>query len=188
MSHPTHSTIGAPERPYGVMAQFETEAGLIHALEKVREAGYSKLDAYTPYPSHDVIHALGAPRSKVPLIVLLGGITGALLGYGLQYWTAAIDYPMNIGGRPLNSWVSFIVVTFELTILMAALSGVIGMFALNGLPQPYHPVFNVQSFVERGSEDRFFLLVESTDTRFDETGTGRMLQDLGALTVERVDP
>lgn len=178
----------APEGPYGLLAQFESETELIAALERVREAGYAKLDAFTPYPSHDVIHALGAKRSKVPLIVLIGGIVGALAGFGLQYWTAVIDYPLNIGGRPYNSWVSFIVVTFELTILIGSLSGVVGMFALNGLPQPYHPVFNVQSFVDRAGVDRFFLLIESTDDKFDEAETGCFLGSLGAASVERVEP
>lgn len=175
-----------PERLHGLLAEFGTEAELVAAAERVRDAGYTRTDAYTPYPSHDVIHALGVKRSKVPLIVLVGGILGALIGYGLQYWVSAIAYPLNVGGRPYNSWVSFIVVTFEMTILLASLSGVIGMFALNRLPQPYHPVFNVPEF-KHASRDGFFLLIAAEDEKFDHRGTFDFLRDLSPLRVREVE-
>lgn len=172
---------------HGLMAEFDDESSLVEALERLREAGYTDLDAFTPYPSEEVIHALGTKRSKVPLIVLAGGILGAVAGFGLQYWTAVIDYPMNIGGRPDNSWVSFIVVTFELTILIASLSGVAGMIALNGLPRPYHPVFNVEAFRESASTDGFFLVVEASDGKFDLRATESFLRTLSPVGVYEVD-
>jgi len=175
------------EETYGLLAEFGSEEELIAAASQVRDAGYTRTDAYTPYPSHDVIEALGVKRSKVPLIVLLGGTLGALTGYGLQYWISAIDYPINVGGRPFNSWVSFIVVTFELTILFAAISGVLGMFALNKLPEPYHPVFNVPEF-KYASRDGFFLLIEAVDEKFDRSATREFLQGLGAARVREVEP
>src|SRR5688500_4003823 len=126
---------------YGVMAEFASVNSLIEAIERTRKRGYTKIDAYTPFPSHDVIHALHLPPSKLPWIVPAGGILVAIVGYGMQYWTAVIDYPYNIGGRPFNSWPYFIPVTFECTILFAALAAVFGMLGLNRLPTPYHPVF-----------------------------------------------
>ncbi len=175
------------EETYGLLAEFGSEQELVAAAQKVRDAGYTRTDAYTPFPSHDVIEALGVKRSKVPLIVLLGGTLGALTGYGLQYWVSAIDYPLNIGGRPYNSWVSFIVVTFELTILFASISGVLGMFALNKLPEPYHPVFNVPEF-RHASRDGFFLLIESKDELFDRAQTQELLEGLSAVCVKEVEP
>jgi len=174
------------EELYGLLAEFGSEEDLVAAAGRVREAGYTKTDAYTPYPSEEVIHALGVKRSKVPLIVLIGGIIGALTGYGLQYWVSAIEYPLNIGGRPYNSWVSFIVVTFELTILIASISGVLGMIALNRLPEPYHPVFNVPEF-QRASRDGFFLLIEAADEKFDRAGTEELLQGLSSVGVREVE-
>ena len=138
---------------YGLMAEFHTADELVEAAHKVHEAGFKHVDAFTPYPIEEVSHALGLHRSKVPLIVLGGGITGAIAGYMLQYWSQVLEYPLNIGGRPFHSWPAFIVPTFEMTILFAALSAVLGMFALNGLPQPYHPVFNVPAFA-LASRDR----------------------------------
>jgi len=175
------------DETYGLLAEFGSEEELVGAARRVRDAGYTRTDAYTPYPSHDVIEALGVKRSKVPLIVLIGGILGALTGYGLQYWVSAIAYPINVGGRPYNSWVSFIVVTFELTILFASISGVLGMFALNKLPEPYHPVFNVPEF-KHASRDGFFLLIESTDERFDRSQTRELLEGLSAVRVREVEP
>jgi hypothetical protein len=174
------------EELHGLLAEFGSEQELVSAARRVREAGYSKTDAYTPYPCEEVIHALGVKRSKVPLIVLIGGILGALVGYGLQYWVSAIAYPLNVGGRPYNSWVSFIVVTFELTILFASISGVVGMIALNKLPQPYHPVFNVPEF-KHASRDGFFLLIEAADEQFDREGTQRFLHGLDAVRVREVE-
>jgi hypothetical protein len=173
---------------WGLVAEFGSEHELVEGARRVREAGYTRTDAFMPYPSHEVIEALGVKRSKVPLIVLAGGALGALLGYGMQYWMSAIDYPLNIGGRPLNSWVSFIVVTFELTILLGSLSGVIGMFALNRLPQPYHPVFNSSAFRAAASVDGFFLAIEAEDGEFDRRETAVLLKRAGAIRISEVEP
>lgn len=179
----------APGREvWGLVAEYGSEHELAEAARRVRDAGYTRTDAYMPYPSHAVIEALGVKRSKVPLIVLLGGAAGALGGYLLQYWSSAVAYPLNVGGRPLNSWVSFIVVTFELTILLGALAGVVGMFALNKLPQPYHPVFNSQAFRAAATTDGFFLAVEAADERFDRQGTAVFLKRSGAIRVTEVEP
>jgi hypothetical protein len=170
---------------YGLMAEFHTAEELIEAAHEVHAAGFKRVDAFTPYPIEEVSHALGLHRSKLPLIVLGGGITGGLGGYLLQYWASVITYPMNIGGRPFHSWPAFIVPTFEMTILFAALSAVLGMFALNGLPQPYHPVFNVPSFA-LASRDRYFLVIESRDPKFDREKTRKFLLDLHASEVSEV--
>ena len=140
---------------YGVMGEFETPEQLLAAARKAREAGYKHIDAYTPFPIEGLSQAIGFRWTAVPLITLLGGLGGGLTGFGLQYWVAAITYPQNIGGRPFNSWPAFIPVTFELTVLGASICAVVGMLALNKLPQPYHPVFSVDRFA-RASTDRFF--------------------------------
>jgi hypothetical protein len=170
---------------YGLMAEFHTAEELIEAVHKVHEAGFRNVDALTPYPIEEVAHALELPRSKMPLIVLGGGITGGLAGYMLQYWSQVLEYPMNIGGRPFHSWPAFIVPTFEMTILFAALSAVLGMFALNGLPEPYHPVFNVPRFA-LASRDLYFLVIEARDPKFDPEETRRFLLDLHASEVSEV--
>lgn len=173
---------------HGLLAELTTPQALIHAIEQVQAAGYQKLDAFTPYPIEEVNELIAHhKKSKVPLLVLIGGITGGLSGFLLQVWTAGVDYPLNVGGRPLFSWPAFIPVTFETTVLLAAFSACFGMFILNGLPQPYHPVFNVESF-ERASVDRYFLLVEAADPRFDPTQTRSLLEGLGASEVHDVDP
>src|SRR4051812_42334081 len=171
---------------YGLMAEFPTAEALIEASHQVHAAGYEKVDAFTPYPIEAVSEALALPRSKVPLIVLLGGLFGGFGGWMLQYWSQVIRYPMNVGGRPTLSWPAFIVPTFECTILGAALSAVVGMIVLNGLPQPYHPVFNVPRFA-LASRDRFFLVIEARDSRFDPAATRRFLAGLNASEVSEVD-
>src|SRR3954451_7062740 len=171
---------------YGVMAEFPSAEALIEASQKVHGAGFKHVDAYTPYPIEEVAHALGHHRSKLPLIVLIGGLCGMLGGYLLPYWASVIEYPLNIGGRPFHSWPAFIVPTFECTILAAALSAVLGMFALNGLPHPYHPVFNVPRFA-LASRDRYFLVVEARDPKFDRAGTERFLTGLKASEVFEVE-
>jgi hypothetical protein len=171
---------------YGLMAEFHSSEELIEAAHRLREAGYSRLDAYTPYPIEELAEALGHHRSKLPAIVLTGGLLGAAGGYALQYWSQVIAYPLNIGGRPFHSWPAFIVPTFETTILAAALSAVLGMFFLNGLPQPYHPVFNVPRFA-LASRDRYFLVVEAEDPKFDREATRRLLVDLHAFEVSEVE-
>jgi hypothetical protein len=171
---------------YGLMAEFPTPDALIAAAHQVHKAGYQKVDAYTPYPIEAVSEALELPRSKVPLIVLIGGLLGGLGGYMLQYWSQMLVYPMNIGGRPFHSWPAFIVPTFECTILGAALSAVIGMILINGLPQPYHPVFNVPRFA-MASRDRYFLVIEATDAKFHADATRRFLTGLNASEVSDIE-
>jgi hypothetical protein len=170
---------------YGVMGEFESPEKLIHAVKNVRAAGYRHLDAYAPFPVEGLSEALGLRHSLVPTITLIGGLVGGVGGFLFQYWAAAITYPMNIGGRPLNSWPAFIPITFELTVLGAALSAVFGMLALNRLPQPHHPVFNVQRF-SHASADRFFLCIEARDRKFNLVETARLLQSLNAHHVNEV--
>ena len=140
---------------YGLMAEFDSAQDLIEAAHRTREAGFKKIDAYSPFPIEGMAEAIGFHKNGVPLVVLIGGLVGLVAGYGLQYWIATMAYPVNVGGKPFHSWPSFIVVTFEMTILFAGLSAVFGMLALNGLPMPYHPVFNVPRF-PLASKDRYF--------------------------------
>jgi hypothetical protein len=170
---------------YGVMGEFETPEKLIQAVEKTREAGYRRFEAYSPFPVEGLSAAMGFKRNMVPLITLIGGLTGGLGGFGFQYWVAAITYPLNIGGRPFNSWPAFIPVTFELTILGASLSAVFGMLALNRLPQPHHPVFNVHRF-SHATTDRFFICIESRDPKFNLADCARFLQSVQAHHVSEV--
>ena len=172
---------------YGLIAEFDNPEALVAAAHRAFAEGFRKMDAYSPFPVEGLAEALGFHRTRVPLIVLSGGILGCLGGFFLQYWLAVIDYPINVGGRPLNSWPSFIPVTFELTILIAALSAFFGVLALNGLPMPYHPVFNVERF-ELASRNRFFLLIEAADLRFDSAGTRRFLENIGSHGVYEVEP
>jgi hypothetical protein len=171
---------------YGVLAEFATAENLTHAAREVHAAGYRRVEAYSPHPVEGVADALGFRRTRLPFIVLLGGLFGGLAGYALQWWTMVYDYPMNIGGRPLHSWPAFIPVTFELTILGASLAAVLGMLALNGLPQPYHPLFNVTEF-SLASQNRFFLCIEATDKRFDTGTATKLLQQLGATKITVVE-
>lgn len=170
---------------YGLMAEFDDPQTLVAATRRAHDEGYRRMDAYSPFPIEELHEALGQHQSKLPLIVLLGGIIGGLGGYGLQYWVAAIAYPLNIGGRPFHSWPAFIPVTFECTILVAALSAVLGMLALNGLPMPYHPVFNVPRFA-LASRNRFFLCIEAKDRKFDLETTRRFLETLEPREVSTV--
>ena len=172
---------------YGLIAEFDNPEALVAAAHRAFAEGFRKMDAYSPFPVEGLAEALGFHRTRVPLIVLSGGILGCLGGFFLQYWLAVIDYPINVGGRPLNSWPSFIPVTFELTILIAALSAFFGVLALNSLPMPYHPVFNVERF-ELASRNRFFLLIEAADPRFDSAGTRRFLENIGSHGVYEVEP
>jgi hypothetical protein len=170
---------------YGLMAEFDTPTALVEAAERARHEGYRCMDAYSPFPIEELHEALGGHHTRLPLIVLIGGLTGCIGGYALQYWASAITYPLNVGGKPLHSWAAFIPVTFECTILVAALSAVLGMLALNGLPQPYHPVFNVTRFA-LASRNRFFLCIEATDTKFDPEVTKTFLESLNPREVTTV--
>jgi hypothetical protein len=171
---------------YGLMAAFPTPGEVVAAARKVREAGYRKVDAYSPFPIEELGEALGLHHSRLPLVVLLGGLTGLACGFGLQYWAATIAYPFNVGGRPPFSWPAFIPPTFETTILFAAASAVLGMLALNGLPEPYHPVFNVPAFA-LASRDKFFICIEAKDPQFDRAATRSFLEGLGTAEVYEVE-
>jgi len=170
---------------YGIMAEFDNPTDLLKATEQAYSAGYRKMDAYTPYPIEEIAEALGFHKTRVPLVVLIGGILGGMSGYLLQYWISAISYPINIGGRPFNSWPAFVIVTFEMTILFGGISAVVGMLALNGLPMPYHPVFNNPRF-SAASRDRFFLCIEASDPKFDRENTAKFLNGLNALDIAEV--
>jgi len=170
-----------------MMAEFDDPNALVAAAHRATHEGYECMDAYSPFPIEELHEALGAHQpSRLPLIVLIGGLFGCIGGFSLQYWIAAIAYPVNIGGRPFNSWPAFIPVTFECTILAASLAAVFGMLALNGLPQPYHPVFNVPRFA-LASQERFFLVIEAADPKFDVNKTRAFLAGLNAREVVVVD-
>jgi hypothetical protein len=170
---------------YGILAEFETPHQLAAATWAARSQGYRRLDAFSPFAIEEVSNALDFRSTRVPLVVLIGGILGGMGGFLLQYWVATLAYPVNVGGRPLNSWVAFIVITFECTILGAALSAVFGMLALNGLPEPYHPLFNVPGFA-RVTKDSFFLVIESTDPLFDLQRTREFLSVLNPRMIAEV--
>jgi hypothetical protein len=174
---------------FGLMAEFSDAEELVEKTKLAYEAGYRRLDAYTPFPVHGLPETLGLKRNWVPYIVLLGAIAGGVAGYLLQYYTSVISYPLNIGGRPLNSWPAFLVITFESAVLGAAFGAVFGMLALNKLPMPYHPVFNVPQF-ELASRDRFFLCIMVTDPKFDLDETRQFLECLepqGVYEVPQAD-
>jgi hypothetical protein len=167
------------------MAEFGDPNALVAAAHRAREAGYRRMDAYSPFPIEELHEPLGMHHTRLPLIVFIGGMCGGLAGYLLQYWTSVVAYPLNIGGKPFHSWPAFIPVTFECTILGAALSTVLGMLALNNLPMPYHPVFNVPRF-SRASRDGFFLCIEATDEKFDLEQTRHFLETLDPREVSTV--
>ena len=177
------------EKPiYGLMAEFDDVTTLVKATRRVHAEGYQRFDAYTPFPVHQLFEAMEFNDRRLPLFVLLGGIFGCAAGFGLCYWVSTTAYPLNIGGRPFNSWPSFVPVTFEVTILIASLTAVLSMIVLNGLPRPYHPVFNVKRFAEHASQDGLFLAIEAEDPKFDRARTRAFLQELGAREVNEVEP
>ena len=173
-------------RLYGVIAEFERPSELVAAARRAHEEGYRKMDAYSPFPIHELTEALGLRRTKLPLVVLAGGILGCATGLGVQWFSSVIHYPLNVGGKPLASWPAFIPITFELTVLFASLFAVFGMLGMNGLPMPYHPVFNVPRFA-LASRDRFFLCIEARDPSFEREGTREFLRGLGARNVSEVE-
>ncbi len=172
-------------RVYGVVAEFEDPEALLAAARRASADGYRRLEAFSPVPVEGLAEAVGFARDRVAAITLAGGIVGGLGGFLMQYYANVYHYPLNVGGRPYNSWPSFIPITFELTVLGASLAAVFGMLALNGLPRLHHPLFGVPEF-DLASRDRFFLLVRSADPRFDPVETARFLGTLGALTVREV--
>ena len=171
---------------YGIMAEFDNPSALVAAARRTHEAGYRRINGYSPYPIEELDEAIGFTRTTLPLIVLGGGILGGLGGFFMQYWMEVIDYPLNVGGKPYNSWPAFIPITFEMTVLCAAFSAVLGMLVLNKLPQPYHPVFNVPNFA-MATRDRFFLAVEANDPKFNHAEVVDLLKSLNALEVNDVE-
>ncbi len=167
------------------MAEYTTAPDILRAARAARQAGYTVLDAYTPYPVEGLAPALGHPRNRVPFVVFVGGLVGAAAGFFMQYWAMAVDYPLNVGGRPFNSWPVWIPITFELFILLASFGAFFGMLFLNGLPRLHHPVFDVPSF-SRASQDRFFLCIEATDPQFDVEATRQFLVGLAPVVVVQV--
>lgn len=178
-----HTEHDETEGPFGLMAEFDSPDAILHAAQKAYDAGYRKIEAYSPFPIHGLDEAVGFPKNRVSTVVLIGGLIGASLGFGIQVISMGFHYPFMIGGRPLISWPMFIPITFEGGILIASFSAFVGMFAMNGLPMPYHPVFNVERFVQKASRDGFFLTVESGDDRYDEAETKAFLESLGATQV-----
>jgi hypothetical protein len=174
-----------PHPTYGLLAEFDSADRLIEAARKTRDAGYLRIDALSPFPLPELDEALHLPRTRVPMIFLIGGICGGLFGFFMQVYSCVFSYPINVGGRPHYSWPAFIPITFELTILAAGLCGAFGMLILNGLPQHYHPLFNVPQF-DLASQNRFFLLIESGDSKFQPNGTGEFLRSLGPISVSEV--
>lgn len=172
-------------RPYGLLASFETPEDLIRAAQRTQDAGYKKFEAYTPFPVHGLAEAVGFKDARVQWIIFICGVIGAITGFALQWYVSVVAYPLNVGGRPAVSWPHFVPVTFECTVLFAAFGAVFGMFGLNGLPRPHHPVFAGPGF-ERASQDGFFLCIEASDDGFDLDETRRFLEGLRASSVGEV--
>lgn len=174
------------DKPHAVVAEFDTPDDLLRAAERTHAAGYRKIEAYSPFPIHGLSEAIDFKDQRVPWVVFLGGFTGMVCGFALQYYTAVWDYPLNIGGRPLMSFPQMVPVTFECTILFASLGAFLGMLGMNLLPQPYHPIFNTPNF-DRASQDKFFLAVEANDPKFDPKELEKFLGGLNATNVSMVE-
>ncbi len=186
-----HVTSGGSHRRhapplYGVMAEFENPSDLVAAARRVYSLGYRRINGYSPYPIEELSEAIGFTHTSLPLIVFIGGLVGGIGGFLMQYYIEVIDYPINVGGKPYNSWPAFIPITFEMTVLVAAFSAVLGMLVLNKLPQPYHPVFNLPNFA-LATRDRFFLAIEANDARFDHAEVVELLKSLNAVEVNDVE-
>ncbi len=176
----------AGEKIYGIMAEFATPADLYHAAEKVRDAGYSAWDTYTPFPIHGMEDAMGIKRTRLPVLVFFGAMTGAGLAMLMQWWMSAVNYPLVTQGKPYFSWQAFVPITFELGVLFSAFTALFGMFALNGLPRWYHPLMKKERFLG-SSDDKFFVAIEACDGKFDPDRTRELLQKAGATSIELVE-
>jgi len=181
-----HAHESDARRVFGLIAEFDEPDALLEAAEKAHAAGYRKVDAYAPFPVHGLAEALGVRKTAVPFFTLMGGLAGAATGFGMQYIAMVLHYPYSIGGKPLNSWPSFIPITFELAILFGAFAALGSMLALNGLPRLHHPIFGARRF-ERASSDGFFLCIEAGDDLYDTEGTRRFMKDLGPVDVSEVE-
>ncbi len=175
------------EGVYGLLAEFNTPQAMVKATQAARDAGYRRMECYTPYPVEEAATALDVHRNRVPLMTLMGGIMGLTTAFLMQTWMSAISYPVNIAGRSLFSWPAFIIPAYEWTILFAGLSAAFSMLALNGMPQPYHPLFNAPNFRVGATDDKFFLCLEATDPRFDLSDTRAFLEQFRAVSVVEVD-
>ena len=184
MSHAPGMSAESPL--HGIIAEFENEEAIINATQRAVDAGYEKMEAYTPYPLEELIDILHLHKNKIALVILIGGIVGCCVGFGMQYFASVIHYPINVGGRPLNSWPAFVPVMFECTILFAGISAFVGMLLMNGLPRPHHPVFNVARF-KYATQDRFFLCIEADDPKFDTDETKQFLENLNPHEVSEVE-
>lgn len=174
------------ETIHGILAEFATPAALYHAAEDVRDAGYSKWDTFTPFPIHGMEDAMGVKRTKLPVAVALMAFAGAGLAFLMQHWMAGVDYPLMHQGKPFSSWQAFVPITFELGVLFAAFTSLIGMLALNGLPRWHHPLFKKERFLA-SSDDRFFVCIEASDSKFDPDATRALLEKAGATSIELVE-
>jgi len=176
-----------PEGVYGLLAEFDTPGAMVHATEAARDAGYCRMECYTPYPVEEAASALDVHRNRVPMLTLMGGLMGLTSAFLLETWVSVLAYPLNVAGRPLFSWPAFIIPAYEMTILFAGLSAAFGMLALNGLPQPYHPLFNAPNFRMGASDNKFFLCLEAIDPKFDTTQTRSFLERFHAVSVVEVE-
>jgi len=184
--YPTHAPAESPPPAvYGLLAEFETAEAMSAATRKATEAGYTRLDAYSPYPVGDAADALNFPKSEMGAVMFLGGLTGACTGFFMQYYLNAYGYSLNVGGRPYLSWPSFVPITFEMMVLTTALTGLFGLLAICGLPRYHHPLFNSKTF-DRASRDRFFLCIEAIDPKYDPSATRAFLNELHPLSIEEV--
>jgi hypothetical protein len=172
---------------YGLLAKFNTQEDLIIASDRTYSEGYRKFDSYSPYPVPELARAMHLKSSPLPFVILAGGILGGVGGFLMMTYATVWDYPLNIGGRPLFSWPTYIPITFELTVLLGALCGILGLFFFTRFPQPYHPVFNSEDFIEHGSQDAFYLSIEASDPKFDLDRTRRFLENLGSALVSEIE-
>jgi hypothetical protein len=172
-------------RVFGLAASFDEAEELLSAVKAVRESGYQKFETYVPFPVEGLTEAMGHPPSRVPLITLIGATIGGCSAYGMMWFANVIHYPINVGGKPLNSWPAFMPITFELSVLGAAVGAVVGMLVLSRLPQPYHPMFDIAAF-RRASRDRFFICIESTDPKFDRVECRRLLETQQPVAITEV--